>query len=105
MRSSTETEEARYDAGDAAAVKKRADQTKLREARKANGLQHIMSTADGRLWMWELLSTCRPFHVPFTGNASKDAFENGMHNIGLLLFAQLRACCKKEYDLMEQENA
>ncbi|SIO58390.1 hypothetical protein [Paraburkholderia phenazinium] len=105
MRSSTDTEETRYDAGDATSVKEKAKQVKIREERRLNGLRQTMSTADGRLWMWELLSTCRPFHVPFSGNASKDAFENGMHNIGLMLFAQLRASCKKEYDLMEQENA
>ena len=93
-----------YDAGDAVSVKEKEKRAKIREERRLNGLRQIMDSADGRLWMWDYLSNCGLFAVRFSGNASKDAFDNGMRNSAMPTFAAIQKHCMSEYLLMVKEN-
>ncbi len=105
MRSSTDTEvEQGYDAGDRASVADKAKRAKIREERRLNGLRQIMTSAEGRLWMWEFLSACGLFSVTFNGN-SKDYFLLGMRNSAMPTFADIQKHCMTEYLAMVKENA
>lgn len=105
MRSSTDMEVEQYeDAGDRLSVKEKEKRAKVREARRLNGLKQIMSSADGRLWMWDFLSGCGMFSVLFHGN-SKDYFNLGQRNAAMPIFATIQTSCMDEYLLMVKENS
>jgi hypothetical protein len=103
MRTS-ETEQ-QFDAGDAVSVKERERRAKVEAERRKNGLKQIMSTADGRLWMWNFLSGCGLFAVGFTANASKDAFALGMRNSAMPIFADIQRDFMDDYLKMVKENS
>lgn len=110
MRSSTEEAtvpadgQSRYDTGDRQAVKDREKLAKVRDERRLDGLKQIMSTPNGRLWMWSFLSDCGLFVTVFNGN-SKDYFNLGQRNAAMPHFAQIQQHCMPEYMLMVKENA
>ena len=64
----------------------------------------MMSTADGRLWMWDFLSDCGLFSSTFNGN-SRDYFNLGQRNAGMPVFAKLQQHCMEHYIQMVKENA
>lgn len=108
MRSSTEevtTGAAEgYDAGDKTSVKDREKSAKVREERRLNGLRQIMASPDGRVWMWDFLSSCGLFSVVFNGN-SKDYFNLGQRNAAMPIFSEIQRHCMPEYLLMVKENS
>ncbi|CAJ0778815.1 MULTISPECIES: hypothetical protein [Ralstonia] len=105
MRSSTDTEVAQYDdLGDRASVKDKEKRAKVREERRINALKQVMGSADGRLFMWEFLSSCGLFSVAFNGN-SRDYFNLGQRNAGMPLFLDIQRHCMDQYLLMAKENA
>jgi len=103
MRSSTDAE-VQEDVGDGVSVKEKEKRAKAREGRRINGLKTLMSNADGRLWMWEFLSTCGLFSTAFNGN-SRDYFNLGQRNAAMPVFVELRKHLMDEYLTMERENA
>lgn len=92
-----------YDASDPEHVKARQVLAKDREAMRTKGLRQIMSTREGRAWMWGLLERCHPFQTSFRGN-SQTFFLEGEANIGLQVFAEIRKSSMPEYLMMETEN-
>ncbi len=58
-----------FDAGDPEQVKERETKAGQREKRIANGLALVLSHADSRLWLYDLLQAAGPFRDPFTGNS------------------------------------
>lgn len=104
MRSSTEAAENYEDAGDRASVKDKERRGKIREERTLSGLKLLMGNADGRLWMWDFLSSCGLFSCVFNGN-SRDYFNLGQRNAGMPIFAQIQKHCMDEYLLMVKENS
>ena len=95
----------RRNVGSSRSVAESEKTAKAREARRINGLKQIMGTADGRLWMWQFLGQCGLFRVDFTANASKEAFQLGMRNAGMPIFAEIQKHCLEEYITMTKENS
>ena len=93
-----------YDASNERDVAEREKGRKATEARRIDGLRQIMSTANGRLWMWSHLSSCGLFSTAFNGN-SKDYFNLGQRNAGMPIFADLHKYFLDEYILMMKENS
>jgi hypothetical protein len=93
------------DVGDRTQVAERNKRAKVLEQRRLNGLKMIMSSPDGRLWMWDFLSKCGLFRVSFTGNGNRDAFDNGMRNAGMPIFTDIQNHCMPEYLTMAKENS
>lgn len=105
MSLSTDDEvEGRYDAGNPSSVKEKEKRAKILAERRLNGLKQIMASADGRAWMWDFLSRCGLFAVLFSGHANRDAFDNGMRNAGMPVFADIQKNCMNEYLTMVKEN-
>lgn len=93
------------DVGDSRQVGDEAKRAKVREQRRLNGLKMIMASPDGRLWMWDFLAKCGLFRVTFSGNGNRDAFDNGMRNAGMPIFAEIQKHAMDEYLKMTKENS
>jgi hypothetical protein len=104
MRSSTEEVEQYEDAGDRLSVKDKEKRAKSRDERKLDGLKQIMASPNGRLWMWDFLSSCGLFSVVFNGN-SKDYFNLGQRNAAMPTFSDIQKHCMNDYMTMVKESA
>lgn len=93
-----------YNPDDPEQVAEKSKNAKALDQRRLDGLRQLMSTANGRLWMWDFLSKCGLFSTVFNGN-SKDYFNLGMRNAGMPTFADLQQHLLDEYLLMVKENA
>ena len=67
-------------------------------------LELIMSTREGRAWMWDHLSVCGVFRTSFTPNSLEMSFNEGQRNVGLRVLNDLHEHAFKEYQMMEAEN-
>ena len=66
-------------------------------------LRAIMSTADGREWMWNHLAVCGVFQSTYATDTHDTAFNEGRRSIGLRLMADLQDNVFKQYQAMEME--
>ena len=77
---------------------------KVLEQERAQTTAQIMSTTQGRQWIWTKLSECHVFnttHVP--GDALGSAFREGERNSGLRLLSDLMSHCPDLYILAMRE--
>ena len=98
-----EPERTDFNAGDARSVAERAESAKQRELRRVNGLNHLLSSADGRLWLWELLTFCGIAKTSFDGT-SRTYFNEGGRNVGLRIQADLTSRFPEKYVQMLREE-
>lgn len=59
---------------------------------QAGDLRAVLSTAEGRRFVWGLLTFTGVFKTSFTGN-SETFYREGQRNVGLKIIADLRAAC------------
>lgn len=65
----------------------------------------VMSTPNGRQWMWDLLGSCHIFATTFVGDPLQSAFAEGQRNVGLSLLADIMAHCPDYYiQAMRESN-
>lgn len=93
-----------FDAGDPEKVGARKKAARLLQARADEALARIMNDVDGRLWVWRLLSACRPFEVPKEANYGSQYFRAGEMGVGVAVFNQIMRVCPGAYLLMQSEN-
>jgi hypothetical protein len=91
-----------FNAGDANQVAERKTKAQRIDERRRNGLRQIMTSSDGRAWMWNLLGECGIFRSCFTGN-STTFFNEGKREVGLPIMADLTEHFPDEYLLMAKE--
>jgi hypothetical protein len=96
--------EGRFDAGSPVSVKEKEKRAKIAAEKRLNGLKEIMASPNGRAFMWDFLSKCGLFAVNFTGHANRDAFDNGMRNAAMPIFAEIQKHCMTEYLTMAKES-
>lgn len=89
-------------AADQETLKVRERLEKRRDNRQRAALKMVMSSVEGREFIWMLLDRCGIFRSSFTGN-SETFFREGERNIGLYLTAQLNRECVTEYASMQRE--
>jgi hypothetical protein len=73
---------------------------KLAEAQAAADaavVRNLMSTVEGRAWVWRFLGQCHIFSSSFTGEALSSAFREGERNVGQRLLNQVTDTCPDEY--------
>nr|WP_250209987.1 hypothetical protein [Morganella morganii] len=76
------------------------------QEKRANAdLKSIMSTEEGRRFMWRLLSKSNVFHSSFSPDPYVAAFKEGCRNFGLEMFDGLHRVCPELYALMADEAA
>lgn len=92
------------DTSDPKQVEKAIKASKTRDEVRVEGLRQIMSSVQGRVWLFDLIKTCGPGQNPFTPDALRTAFNCGELNIGNQLVAQCHACSTELYLVMMKEN-
>lgn len=88
------------DLSDPASVKERGRKVKIVAAGHRLVIRQIMSSVEGRAWIWNLLSRCHVYSTSFSSNALSMAFQEGERNIGLIINAEVTA--KPLYELYQQ---
>jgi hypothetical protein len=71
-----------YNAADEEQVKGRKEKQKRRDILTQGALKVLMSTPEGRAWLWELLARCGVFRLSFSTDALIMAFNEGKRDIG-----------------------
>jgi len=67
-------------------------------------VQQLMSTTDGREYMWNKLQECDVFENIFENDPIMSAYRSGKRAAGLLLEQDLKAYAPGSYIKMLQEN-
>jgi hypothetical protein len=93
-----------YNAGDAQQVAKAKSRQKTRSLQKKAAFRRFMSDAEGRMFMWDLLTLCGIFHSSFSIDALRCAFNEGRRDIGLRLLADINQLSPDLYMRMVGEN-
>lgn len=93
-------------------VKNAADKNQVKKGRRKeeilrdgeiDDLRHILSSVQGRRFIWGLLGKCHVFKTSFTGN-STTFFNEGKRDIGLRVLAYVNEAGPELYITMMQES-
>lgn len=79
---------------------KRSEESKRNQ--ELNDVEFVLSTPQGRRFLWRLLGVCHVFKTSFTGN-STTFFNEGKRDIGLRLLADINESSPDSYLKMMQE--
>jgi hypothetical protein len=94
-------------------VKNAADEGQVREAekkvrlvrdRELNDIRHILSSPQGRRFLWRYLSACGVYKISFDHSGSITSFNEGMRNIGLKLLSDVTDASPEAYIEMMKES-
>jgi len=92
-----------YDASDPKQVRDRIKQLKVEESLKLALIQQIMSTREGRAWIYSILEVTHIWLSSFSSDALIMAFNEGERFIGLMLLADVTTAAPERYLEMLQE--
>lgn len=85
-------------------VKARRNEVAIRLKAEHDFIRAMMGTTQGRLWFWDILTSCHVGATSFSSDSLVMAFSEGERNIGLRIQAQLLAACPDRYIEMLREN-
>lgn len=98
-------DEVSYDAADPVQVRQRQLSAKRREKADRDVLTSLMSSPDGRAWIWSYLSDCHCFALSFDRDPYQTAFNEGERNAGQKLLAQINRTCPDLLIQAQKERA
>lgn len=75
------------------------------QKRTDDDLKAVMSSEEGRRFMWRLLAESHVFGSSFSADPYLTAFKEGCRNFGLQMFEGLHRVCPELYALMADEAA
>ena len=75
---------------------------KRKREQDAVDLFAVMSTHEGRRFVWRILESAGLYRLSYTGN-SETFFNEGQRNVGLKLLSELQKVTPEEYLRMTQE--
>ena len=90
-------------AADRKDIRRREKQAKLDARSRAEVVHSLMSTTQGREWMWDKLATARVFSSTFNGDALQSAFNEGQRAFGLAMLAEVLSTCPDEFIQAQRE--
>lgn len=90
-------------ASDAGQVKEAGKKENALERQKKDDLEAVLSTREGRRWMWSILSACGVFTNPADPSGSWTYFNCGKLEIGLALQKDVAALFPETYFTMMRE--
>jgi hypothetical protein len=79
------------------------EERQLREKEQSD-LRWVLSTKQGRRFMWRLLGSAGVFHSSFSTNNASMAFNEGKRNQGLELLNEIIEHCPDKYTTMLAEQ-
>lgn len=91
-----------YDAGEETQVKQKKTKAQLNRERELEALRNILSTYDGRAFLWRLLEECGIYTSSFTGN-STTFFNEGKRHVGLWTLNEIMDVNPNSYQQMRVE--
>ena len=91
-------------AADRKDIRRREKEAKIATAQRAQVVHQIMSTVQGREWMWHTLAECGVFRQTFVPDAAMTAFNEGKRAIGLALLADIMTTCPDQYINAQRES-
>jgi hypothetical protein len=92
-------------ASDRKSIRRKEKAARLAEVSRAAVITEVMSTIQGRQWLWDLLGNCHIFSTTFNPEPSISAFQEGQRNVGLFLLADIMAHCPDQYiQAMRESN-
>lgn len=94
-----------YDSSDQKQVQARVKSAKTKAEVREEGLLQLLQSAQGRAWMWGLLTDCDPYRTPFSTDPLMMARNCGESNVGLKLIAEIHKVSSDLYLIMMKENA
>lgn len=71
--------------------------------RELNDLRHVLKDAEGRRFIWRLLSWALLFKVGFVDNPHKLYFNEGARELGMKIFHEVLNAKPGAYELMQRE--
>lgn len=77
---------------------------RLADARREGVVKMLMSTPDGREWVFDLLGRCHLFGSTYTSDSRQSAFLEGERNVGLVLLADVLRICPELYLQAQRES-
>ena len=92
-----------YNASDTRQIKAATKRSKSDRALDDGVLLMIMTTQNGRAWIWRHLGRCHAFQTTYTGDNNATNFRCGEANIGLELIADLLRACPDQFIFMMRE--
>lgn len=78
-------------------------EAKLIEDQNRGVVVELMSTTNGRAWIWRKLELAHMFDDPFTGDPYGEAYRKGERNAGLALLAEIMSFCPDQFILAMRE--
>ncbi len=94
---------AEYNASDTRQIRAALKRSKADRALDDGVLLALMTTQQGRAWMWRMIGRCHAFRTPYTGENNATNFQLGEQNIGLELIADLLRACPDQFIFMMRE--
>ena len=91
-----------YDTGEETQVKQKKTKAQLNRERELEALRNILSTYDGRAFLWRLLEECGIYTSSFTGN-STTFFNEGKRHVGLWTLNEIMDVNPNSYQQMRVE--
>lgn len=92
-----------FNASDEDQVKTRKRKDERERDRELADLRLVMSSVEGRRFVWRLLEKAGVFRTSFTGN-STTFFNEGMRNMGLMVLGDVHEACADAYIVMMNES-
>lgn len=92
-----------FNASDEDQVKTRKRKDERERDRELADIRLVMSSVEGRRFVWRLLEKAGVFRTSFTGN-STTFFNEGMRNMGLMVLGDVHEACASEYIVMMNES-
>lgn len=92
-----------YDAGDRAVVKKRKTRAQLEEERANEEFGKVLSTWEGRRFIWWLLEQSGMYKTTFRPSPYTTAFLEGQRQLGIKTIERIFKSDAKAYGLMRAE--
>lgn len=86
-----------YDASDRKEVRKAEKAARIADRARQEVITNLMSTTQGRQWLWDLLANCHVFAQTFTADPLMTAFGEGRRAVGLALLADVMISCPDQY--------
>lgn len=91
-------------AADRKSIRAKEKVAQLAERARQDVLRNIMSTIEGREWMWNILSEAHIFRSTFNGDALQSAFNEGQRAVGLAILADILIACPDQYIQAQRES-
>lgn len=90
-------------AADEGAVQGASRKQKANRQTQVNDVAWVLSTPQGRRFIWRYLEDCKVFQTTFNPSGSIMTYQEGQRNVGLMLLADVNESQPEAYILMMNE--